>query len=381
MPTSLTKYQKGGIYPWAHARIIPAIKEITRAVGTPDVLVSAYQSRGVGLHKTGEAADFQAGLRGSKNVDAVALHNRIAKYGLENWDRLRIRYMAWDGYEYGGSWGGPERKRKQTTNYGGTDPWHKNHVHIDFLPGNIPGANPHIEIGSAISGSKPNTKNYYLGVIDGVDGPATYTATQRFLQDRGFYPADKYVVDGIAGEATWTELQKFLKSIGYFGPKPSGKKDMTTARAMQQWLTNTGHYKGSIAAKPQWTKETWKAWQRYLKYAHKDTKVSSAPKPTPKPTPTPKKDDFLMALTDKEQKSLLTDNRKLKTATERNERRMEEMLEYLAIIATAVTDTETPGTLRKRVEQTNAAVGRAEKARQAEAAKEEAESAEEEASD
>ena len=84
-----------------------------------------------------------------------------------------------------------------------------------------------------------------------------------------------------------------------------------------------------------------------------------------------------MALTDKEQKSLLTDNRKIKTATERNERRMEEMLDYLAIIATAVTDAESPGTLRKGVEQTNAAVGRAEKARQAEAAKEEEEAAKE----
>lgn len=377
MPNSLTKYQKGGIYPWAKDRIIPALKEITRAVGAPDVLISCYQVKGVGLHKTGEAADFQAGLRGSKNVDAIDLHNRIAKYALENWDRLNIRYMAWDGYEYGGSWGGPERKRKQTTNYGGTDPWHKNHVHIDFLPGDIPGAKPHIEIGSAISGSEPNTKNYYLPAIDGVPGPGTYTGTQRFLRDRGFYPADKYVVDGIGGVGTWTELQKFLKKLGYFDPKPSGKKDMTTARAMQKWLTNTGHFKGKITAKPQWTKETWKAWQRYLKYAHKDTKVTPAPKSTSKAKPTPKKDDFLMALTDKEQQSLLDDNRKLKTATERNERRMEEMLEYLAIIATAVTDLETPGTLRKRVEQTNAAVGRAEKARQAEAAKE----AEEEASE
>lgn len=84
-----------------------------------------------------------------------------------------------------------------------------------------------------------------------------------------------------------------------------------------------------------------------------------------------------MALTDKEQQSLLDDNRKLKTATTRNERRMEEMLDYLAIIATAVTDTEAPGTLRKRVEQTNAAVGRAEKARQEEAVKEAAEEASE----
>ena len=84
-----------------------------------------------------------------------------------------------------------------------------------------------------------------------------------------------------------------------------------------------------------------------------------------------------MALTDKEQRSLLADNRKLKTATERNERRSEEMLEYLSIIASAVTDSEKRGTLRHRVEQTNAAVGRAEKARQ-EAAAEETEESENE---
>ena len=96
-------------------------------------------------------------------------------------------------------------------------------------------------------------------------------------------------------------------------------------------------------------------------------------KPTPKPEPAPKK-EFLMALTDKEQRSLLADSRKLKTATERNERRAEEMLEYLSIIASAVTDSEKRGTLRHRVEQTNAAVGRAEKARQEAAAEETEES-------
>ena len=77
-----------------------------------------------------------------------------------------------------------------------------------------------------------------------------------------------------------------------------------------------------------------------------------------------------MALTDKQQQSLLDDNRKIKTAIERNERRSEEMLEYLSIIASAVTETEKKGTLRHRVEQTNAAVGRAEKARQEAAAAE-----------
>ena len=82
-----------------------------------------------------------------------------------------------------------------------------------------------------------------------------------------------------------------------------------------------------------------------------------------------------MYLNEKEQRSLLSDNRKIKTATTRNERRLEEMLEYLSIIASAVTDTEKKGTLRHRVEQTNAAVGRAEKARQ------EAEAAEKESTD
>lgn len=166
MANTLTKYQKGGIYPWAHSRIRPALLEITRAVGAPDVLISCYQPKGVGLHKTGEAADFQAGLRGSRNTDAYALHVRIFNYALKNWDRLRIRYMAWDGYEYGGSYGGAERKRKQkyeSWHPFATDPWHKNHVHIDFLPGNIPGANPGIAIGAAlpkpqVKPSKPATK-------------------------------------------------------------------------------------------------------------------------------------------------------------------------------------------------------------------------------
>ena len=82
-----------------------------------------------------------------------------------------------------------------------------------------------------------------------------------------------------------------------------------------------------------------------------------------------------MYLNEKEQRSLLSDNRKIKTATTRNERRLEEMLEYLSIIASAVTDTEKKGTLRHRVEQTNAAVGRAEKARK------EQEAAEQESTD
>ena len=173
---------------------------------------------------------------------------------------------------------------------------------------------------------------YY--VIDGIDGPATITGLQRFLSDRGYY---KRVIDGIAGSYTWTALQEFLSDLGYFGPKPSGKQDMTTARALQQWLTSNGSYKQPVAAKPKWDKATWSAFQTYLRYAHKGTKVYKRKpttdfKPTtpPKPAPTlPTPKGPLMALTDKEQQSLLDDNRKMKTAIERNERRLEEVLALL----------------------------------------------------
>lgn len=373
-------YQKIGIYPRNRTapRIIPAITEISRAVGAPGVAMSTYQAKGVGLHKTGEACDFQAGNArkyGNQYRDALTIHNEIAKYVLANWERLNIRYMAWNGKEWGGSWGGPERERRQAQNYGGSDPWHQHHVHIDFKPGSIPGAKPGITVGIArMAPAKPTptSKNYYPTdyKIDSEPGPALFTAVQRFLSDRGYY---KRAIDGIPGTYMWTGFQEFLKDMGHFGPKPSGKQDMTTARAVQQWLTRSGHFKDKIVAKPSWTKNTWRALQQYMRYAHKDTKTYPlTPEPAPKPTPKPKPEskDPLMALTDKQQQSLLDDNRKIKTAIERNERRSEEMLEYLSIIASAVTETEKKGTLRHRVEQTNAAVGRAEKARQEAAAKE-----------
>ena len=395
MASYFTQYQRLGIYPRnrTHARIIPALTEISRACGVPDVAMSTYQASGVGLHRTGEACDFQAGNAekyGSKYAEARSVHNAIAKYVLANWKRLKVRYMAWDGKEWGGSWGGPERERKQATNYGGSDPWHKHHVHVDFKPGAISQARPGIAIGAGLSSTpKPSltSKYYYPNThkLTGTQTPATVTALQRFLSDRGYY---KRAIDGDAGTYTWLAFQEFLRALGYFGPKPSGKRDMTTARAVQQWLTNAGHYKAAITAHPAWDKNTWKALQTYLRYAHKGTKVynkpsvpkpaptpkPTTPKPAPKPTPstpsTPTQKDPFMALNDKEQKSLLTDNRKIKTAIERNERRSEEMLEYLSIIASAVTDSESKGTLRHRVEQTNAAVGRAEKARKEQVAAE-----------
>lgn len=162
---------------------------------------------------------------------------------------------------------------------------------------------------------------------------------------------------------------------GNFRPyNPSDRKTWTGAQTGANFSSSFGKACPGDRRIDQ-IQEIWDRAQEYLKPAQKPT-PKPAPKPTPKPEPKPepKKEDFLMALTDKEQRSLLADSRKLKTATERNERRAEEMLEYLSIIASAVTDSEKRGTLRHRVEQTNAAVGRAEKARQEAAAEETEES-------
>lgn len=358
-------YQKIGIYPLnqTHPRIIPAITEISRAAGAPGVAMSTYQAKGVGLHRTGEAVDFQAGNAqkyGSRYRDATAIHNEIAKYVLANWKRLKVRYMAWNGYEYGGSWGGPERKRKQATNYGGSDPWHQHHVHVDFKPGAIK-ANPGIAVGSALKTAPKPSKYYYTGDITGSPNTQTYLAMQRFLADRRYYDRQ---LDGQPGLYTWLGFQKFLKKLGYFTPEPSGVQDLTTARALQAWLTNAGHYNGPVGVA--WTKDTWKAWQTYLRWAHKGTPVTpkASPKPT-KPTPKPEPEkEFLMALSDFEQKKLAEDVNKTKMAMGRSEDRERAMLEYLAVIAEAVSDPELSKSLRERVEQTNAAVGRIEKAYQ-----------------
>lgn len=147
------RYQKAGIYPWAHPDIVPAITEISRAVGLPGIAMSCYQPGGVGAHRTGHACDFQAGWATDDRYDSWEAHQRLAKYILQNWDRLRVRYTAWDGVEYGGAWGGPERRRPQVWepwHKTASDPWHKSHVHVDFVPGPIPGANPQIEVGAGL---------------------------------------------------------------------------------------------------------------------------------------------------------------------------------------------------------------------------------------
>lgn len=321
---AFTGYPSKGIYPSAHSNIIPAITEISRGAGVPGINMYCKQPGGVGKHKTGEACDFQGGGR---TTQAIQIHTAIANYALANWTRLRVRYIAWNGYEWVNS---PSRRRRQVKNYGGTDPFHQRHVHVDFNPGPIPGAVPGIAVGGGLIQATGGSR-YYTGRIDGSPGPYTYTALQRFLADRDYY---NRAIDGQAGTYTWTAYQKFLIYMGYYSGTPLGFADKTSARGTQNWMDRSGYYNDRITAV--WDRATWRALQTYLSYAHAGTKLypksESKPVNTDRPAttaPTTKKDGVLMSLTNKQQAQVHTQIMNISAATNRSEQREREMLTAL----------------------------------------------------
>lgn len=127
--------------------------EIRRACDVTDVLYLAGSNLGVGRHKLDLAVDMQAG-RGNNGP-----HQKVADYVLANWNRLGIRYMAWNAHEYhqtmrGGPVPKPLRQTWRSWWNTSSDPEHRNHVHIDWW-GNAPnGANPGIAIGAAFDDFK-----------------------------------------------------------------------------------------------------------------------------------------------------------------------------------------------------------------------------------
>lgn len=331
---AFTDYQKRGIYPWAHSRVIPAITEISRGAGAPGINAFCYQPSGVGAHKTGEAADFQAGTSSSQ---AKAIHQAIANYVLANWTRLRVRYMAWNGYEYVNA----PRARKQTRNYGGTDPFHQRHVHVDFLPGAIPGANPNVPIGGGLT-TNPNpidSSRYYNGPINGKPDRNTFIGIQRFLADRNYYGGP---ISGSPTAGLWTGLQNLLKFLGYYAGAPTDTLDSRTATALQSWLKTTGHYRSTTSGV--WNATTWRAFQTFLTYSHYGTiiytRASSTSAPVPVPAsgqnyppnqaPNPKKAGIFMSLSDKQQADIYKQTMNISAATRRSEDRERETLTVLA---------------------------------------------------
>lgn len=197
-------YQRGGFVDplglghkitYAHGKII------AEEAGVPGVRMQI--TPGVGEHRRGLAIDVQAG-RGNDTA-----HSAIAAFILTYWSELGVRYLAWGGTEWGGSWGGKERKRKQTTNYGGSDPWHKNHVHVDFRA-------------DAPVWAGPKDR---LPVLS-----ETIRRAQEHLTALGYYDTGRFLVDGLLGPATEAATRNYQRAVGL---TVDGNLDPTTRKHLE----------------------------------------------------------------------------------------------------------------------------------------------------
>lgn len=74
---------------------------------------------------------------------------------------------------------------------------------------------------------------------DGEIGVRGWSDVQDWLEDLGYYPADKYVIDGKPGPATIKALQRFLANKGHLDTKKwliDGKFGKETVKALQRYL-------------------------------------------------------------------------------------------------------------------------------------------------
>lgn len=101
----------------------------------------------------------------------------------------------------------------------------------------------------------------YKGPIDGVFGPMTNTAAQRWANAMMAKPVAPNEVDGTVEADEWKKMQYALRSHGYGGPL-DGIPGPNTYRALQTWLRKHG-YTGLIDGIP--GKLTWSAFQRVLR--------------------------------------------------------------------------------------------------------------------
>ena len=193
MAWSLSNYQRGGVYdPQGKARpsIINLAKHIAIKSGMPDVRLQF--TPGNYAHKQGLAVDIQPG-RG--NTEGMAALQRVIE-GID-WGYWGIRYAACNGWEYGGSWGGKERKRRQPKPYVGSDPWHQNHLHVDVVPTATP--RPFEDVKQGV----PAPSKAVLSILADLG----YANVKEAQKDLGL------VVDGIAGPITTEALEKEMSKL------------------------------------------------------------------------------------------------------------------------------------------------------------------------
>lgn len=190
MAWSITRYQTGGdvdTQGLADKRIIALAHHIATKARMPNI--RRQYTPGAYAHRQGLAVDIQPGKGNNEGMRAL----RDAVLALD-WDKIGIRYMAALGMEYGGSWGGKERARKQAVPYAGTDPWHQNHVHVDIIP-----TAPVVDYRDI----KPGTTQRVLDMLAALD----YADVRTAQRDLGL------VVDGLAGPLTTKALEKEMSKL------------------------------------------------------------------------------------------------------------------------------------------------------------------------
>lgn len=190
MAWTLKNYQRGGdvdTQGLADKRIIALAHHIATKAGMPNV--RRQYTPGAYAHRQGLAVDIQPGRGNQEGMRAL----RDAVLALD-WDKIGIRYMAALGMEYGGSWGGKGRARKQAVPYVGTDPWHQNHVHVDIKP-----SAPVVDYRDI----KPGTTQRVLDMLAALD----YADVRTAQRDLGL------VVDGYAGPLTTEALEAEMSKL------------------------------------------------------------------------------------------------------------------------------------------------------------------------
>ncbi|RAV77347.1 hypothetical protein DBT52_09270 [Aerococcus mictus] len=92
-------------------------------------------------------------------------------------------------------------------------------------------------------------KKYYSRAIDGNFGKHTVIALQNMLQEKGYYPANKYVVDGNFGPATAAAWQRWLLDRGCYTQAVDGITRVvdgvfgkSTVKGLQTYLRQRGFY-------------------------------------------------------------------------------------------------------------------------------------------
>lgn len=207
MANDLKNFQRGGLYtiPSGNVALLSnaakADTEIVRALNIPSVLRlgSNLSNTGIGRHKTRLAVDYQGGK--PNNI----LHQAIVDYVLDpkNWIRLNLRYVAFNGWEYIAPRKGAMWSKRVQPWYGGDDPWHKNHVHVDWWDNTPNGANPNISLGSAFQNVVPGVSTYVQKMLDDLE----YDSVRDAQEDLGL------VQDGHAGSVTTKALEKEMSKL------------------------------------------------------------------------------------------------------------------------------------------------------------------------